>query len=134
MTHGSIKSPISNGTFGFDGHTRSDGHVYHTVHKDSGLYKDLLHKIHTDRVGILKRLSPPTPAWGGIGERSSRNVLWWGGEKRAGRKAIWDRESACRASEEGLPGRAAETGGQRPPARFLEANWGHPGGDRGGGV
>ncbi|ELK08721.1 Sodium-dependent phosphate transporter 2 [Pteropus alecto] len=49
MTHGSIKSPISNGTFGFDGHTRSDGHVYHTVHKDSGLYKDLLHKIHTDR-------------------------------------------------------------------------------------
>lgn len=43
------KSPISNGTFGFDGHTRSDGHVYHTVHKDSGLYKDLLHKIHTDR-------------------------------------------------------------------------------------
>ncbi|XP_004682341.1 PREDICTED: sodium-dependent phosphate transporter 2 isoform X1 [Condylura cristata] len=49
MTHGSVKSPISNGTFGFDGHTRSDGHVYHTVHKDSGLYKDLLHKIHTDR-------------------------------------------------------------------------------------
>lgn len=43
------KSPISNGTFGFDGPTRSDGHVYHTVHKDSGLYKDLLHKIHTDR-------------------------------------------------------------------------------------
>ncbi|XP_037382058.1 sodium-dependent phosphate transporter 2 isoform X1 [Talpa occidentalis] len=49
MTHGSTKSPISNGTFGFDGHTRSDAHVYHTVHKDSGLYKDLLHKIHTDR-------------------------------------------------------------------------------------
>nr|XP_008541425.1 PREDICTED: sodium-dependent phosphate transporter 2 isoform X2 [Equus przewalskii] len=49
MTQGSGKSPISNGTFGFDGHTRSDGHVYHTVHKDSGLYKDLLHKIHTDR-------------------------------------------------------------------------------------
>ncbi|XP_054994515.1 sodium-dependent phosphate transporter 2 isoform X2 [Sorex araneus] len=49
MTHGSIKSPISNGTFGFDSHTRSDGHVYHTVHKDSGLYKDLLHRIHTDR-------------------------------------------------------------------------------------
>ncbi|XP_036314786.1 sodium-dependent phosphate transporter 2 isoform X1 [Pipistrellus kuhlii] len=49
MTHGSTKSPISNGTFGFDGHTRSDGHVYHTVHKDSGLYKDLLHRIHTDR-------------------------------------------------------------------------------------
>uniref|UniRef100_A0A5F9CX71 Phosphate transporter n=1 Tax=Oryctolagus cuniculus TaxID=9986 RepID=A0A5F9CX71_RABIT len=49
MTHGSAKSPISNGTFGFDGHARSDGHVYHTVHKDSGLYKDLLHKIHIDR-------------------------------------------------------------------------------------
>ncbi|XP_007933223.1 sodium-dependent phosphate transporter 2 [Orycteropus afer afer] len=49
MTHGSAKSPISNGTFGFDGHTRSDVHVYHTVHKDSGLYKDLLHKIHVDR-------------------------------------------------------------------------------------
>ncbi|KAF3825430.1 hypothetical protein GH733_005412 [Mirounga leonina] len=49
MTHGSAKSPISNGTFGFDGHTRSDGHVYHTVHKDSGLYKDLLHRMHTDR-------------------------------------------------------------------------------------
>ncbi|XP_059541268.1 sodium-dependent phosphate transporter 2 isoform X3 [Myotis daubentonii] len=49
MTHGSTKSPVSNGTFGFDGHTRSDGHVYHTVHKDSGLYKDLLHRIHTDR-------------------------------------------------------------------------------------
>uniref|UniRef100_A0A1D5RFC4 Phosphate transporter n=1 Tax=Macaca mulatta TaxID=9544 RepID=A0A1D5RFC4_MACMU len=49
MTHGSVKSPVSNGTFGFDGHTRSDGHVYHTVHKDSGLYKDLLHKIHIDR-------------------------------------------------------------------------------------
>ncbi|XP_003464600.1 sodium-dependent phosphate transporter 2 [Cavia porcellus] len=49
MTHSSAKSPVSNGTFGFDGHTRSDGHVYHTVHKDSGLYKDLLHKIHIDR-------------------------------------------------------------------------------------
>ncbi|XP_019654262.2 sodium-dependent phosphate transporter 2 [Ailuropoda melanoleuca] len=49
MTHGSAKSPISNGTFGLDGHTRSDGHVYHTVHKDSGLYKDLLHRMHTDR-------------------------------------------------------------------------------------
>nr|XP_025741781.1 sodium-dependent phosphate transporter 2 isoform X2 [Callorhinus ursinus] len=49
MTHGSAKSPVSNGTFGFDGHTRSDGHVYHTVHKDSGLYKDLLHRMHTDR-------------------------------------------------------------------------------------
>ncbi|KAF0876758.1 S20A2 protein, partial [Crocuta crocuta] len=49
MTHSSAKSPVSNGTFGFDGHTRSDGHVYHTVHKDSGLYKDLLHRIHSDR-------------------------------------------------------------------------------------
>nr|XP_044986913.1 sodium-dependent phosphate transporter 2 [Jaculus jaculus]XP_044986914.1 sodium-dependent phosphate transporter 2 [Jaculus jaculus]XP_044986915.1 sodium-dependent phosphate transporter 2 [Jaculus jaculus]XP_044986916.1 sodium-dependent phosphate transporter 2 [Jaculus jaculus]XP_044986917.1 sodium-dependent phosphate transporter 2 [Jaculus jaculus]XP_044986918.1 sodium-dependent phosphate transporter 2 [Jaculus jaculus]XP_044986919.1 sodium-dependent phosphate transporter 2 [Jaculus jaculu len=49
MTHGSAKSPISNGTFGFDGHMKSDGHVYHTVHKDSGLYKDLLHKIHVDK-------------------------------------------------------------------------------------
>ncbi|XP_053516019.1 sodium-dependent phosphate transporter 2 isoform X2 [Artibeus jamaicensis] len=49
MTPSSVKSPISNGTFGFDSHRRSDGHVYHTVHKDSGLYKDLLHKIHSDR-------------------------------------------------------------------------------------
>lgn len=57
MTHGSIKSPISNGTFGFDGQTRSDAHVYHTVHKDSGLYKDLLHKIHSDR-GPEERPAP----------------------------------------------------------------------------
>ncbi|XP_020825223.1 sodium-dependent phosphate transporter 2 isoform X1 [Phascolarctos cinereus] len=49
MTHGSVKSPVSNGTFGFDSQMRSDGHVYHTVHKDSGLYKDLLHKIHLDK-------------------------------------------------------------------------------------
>ncbi|XP_072491156.1 sodium-dependent phosphate transporter 2 isoform X2 [Notamacropus eugenii] len=49
MTHSSVKSPVSNGTFGFDSQMRSDGHVYHTVHKDSGLYKDLLHKIHLDR-------------------------------------------------------------------------------------
>ncbi|KAK2519966.1 Slc20a2 [Columba guinea] len=49
MTHTSVKSPVSNGTFSFDGQVRSDGHVYHTVHKDSGLYKDLLHKIHLDR-------------------------------------------------------------------------------------
>ncbi|RMC13939.1 hypothetical protein DUI87_09022 [Hirundo rustica rustica] len=49
VTHTSVKSPVSNGTFSFDGHVRSDGHVYHTVHKDSGLYKDLLHKIHLDR-------------------------------------------------------------------------------------
>ncbi|MGH0171262.1 UNVERIFIED_CONTAM: hypothetical protein FKN15_068821 [Acipenser sinensis] len=50
MTNGSLKSPISNGSFSFDGHMRSDGHVYHTVHKDSGLYKDLLHKIHMGRM------------------------------------------------------------------------------------
>ncbi|XP_038603415.1 sodium-dependent phosphate transporter 2 isoform X2 [Tachyglossus aculeatus] len=49
MTHGTVKSPVSNGAFSFDGHVRSDGQVYHTVHKDSGLYKDLLHKIHIDR-------------------------------------------------------------------------------------
>ncbi|XP_053219000.1 sodium-dependent phosphate transporter 2 isoform X3 [Podarcis raffonei] len=49
MTQSMVKSPISNGTFNFDGHMKSDIHVYHTVHKDSGLYKDLLHKIHLDR-------------------------------------------------------------------------------------
>ncbi|XP_050800969.1 sodium-dependent phosphate transporter 2 isoform X2 [Gopherus flavomarginatus] len=50
MTQTTMKSPVSNGTFNFDGgHVRSDGQVYHTVHKDSGLYKDLLHKIHVDR-------------------------------------------------------------------------------------
>uniref|UniRef100_A0A3Q3LTZ3 Phosphate transporter n=1 Tax=Mastacembelus armatus TaxID=205130 RepID=A0A3Q3LTZ3_9TELE len=49
MTNGSLKSPVSNGSFSFDGHMRSDGQVYHTVHKDSGLYKDLLHKIHLGR-------------------------------------------------------------------------------------
>ncbi|KAM3823081.1 sodium-dependent phosphate transporter 2 isoform 8-T13 [Vipera latastei] len=49
MTHSTVKSPVSNGTFNFDGHMKSDIHVYHTVHKDSGLYKDLLHKIHLDR-------------------------------------------------------------------------------------
>ncbi|XP_036694695.1 sodium-dependent phosphate transporter 2 isoform X2 [Balaenoptera musculus] len=48
MTHGA-KSPVSNGTFGFDGSARSDSHVYHTVHKDSGLYKDLLHRIRDER-------------------------------------------------------------------------------------
>ncbi|XP_026978734.1 sodium-dependent phosphate transporter 2 isoform X1 [Sagmatias obliquidens] len=48
MTHGA-KSPVSNGTFGFDGPARGDGHVYHTVHKDSGLYKDLLHRIRDER-------------------------------------------------------------------------------------
>lgn len=50
MTNGSLKSPIANGSFSFDGHMRSDGQVYHTVHKDSGLYKDLLHKIHLGRM------------------------------------------------------------------------------------
>ncbi|KAF4072239.1 hypothetical protein AMELA_G00260790 [Ameiurus melas] len=50
MTNGCLKSPVSNGSFGFDGHMRSDGQVYHTVHKDSGLYKDLLHKIHVGRL------------------------------------------------------------------------------------
>ncbi|XP_034026661.1 sodium-dependent phosphate transporter 2 isoform X2 [Thalassophryne amazonica] len=49
MTNGCLKSPISNGSFSFDGQMRSDGQVYHTVHKDSGLYKDLLHKIHLGR-------------------------------------------------------------------------------------
>ncbi|MCJ8735007.1 hypothetical protein PDJAM_G00241930 [Pangasius djambal] len=50
MTNGCLKSPVSNGSFAFDGHVRSDGQVYHTVHKDSGLYKDLLHKIHVGRL------------------------------------------------------------------------------------
>ncbi|KAI1900090.1 hypothetical protein AGOR_G00046450 [Albula goreensis] len=50
MTNGCLKSPVSNGSFSFDGHIRSDGQVYHTVHKDSGLYKDLLHKIHLGRL------------------------------------------------------------------------------------
>uniref|UniRef100_A0A672L9U3 Phosphate transporter n=1 Tax=Sinocyclocheilus grahami TaxID=75366 RepID=A0A672L9U3_SINGR len=50
MTNGCLKSPVSNGGFSFDGHMRSDGQVYHTVHKDSGLYKDLLHKIHLGRL------------------------------------------------------------------------------------
>ncbi|XP_067886442.1 sodium-dependent phosphate transporter 2 isoform X4 [Heterodontus francisci] len=50
LTNGNLKSPFSNGAFNFEGHTRSDGHVYHTVHKDSGLYKDLLNRIHLDKV------------------------------------------------------------------------------------
>uniref|UniRef100_H2V0J5 Phosphate transporter n=1 Tax=Takifugu rubripes TaxID=31033 RepID=H2V0J5_TAKRU len=50
MTNGCLKSPVTNGTFSFDGQMRSDGQVYHTVHKDSGLYKDLLHKIHLGRM------------------------------------------------------------------------------------
>ncbi|XP_062995570.1 sodium-dependent phosphate transporter 1 [Elgaria multicarinata webbii] len=29
----------------------SSGHHYHTVHKDSGLYKELLHKLHLAKVG-----------------------------------------------------------------------------------
>ncbi|XP_077456138.1 sodium-dependent phosphate transporter 2 isoform X1 [Stigmatopora argus] len=57
MTNGSLKSPISNGSFNFDGHMRSDGQVYHTVHKDSGLYKDLLHKIHLGRMDDNERPS-----------------------------------------------------------------------------
>ncbi|XP_051973308.1 sodium-dependent phosphate transporter 1-B [Xyrauchen texanus] len=33
-------------------HTPSNGYTqYHTVHKDSGLYKDLLHKLHLAKVG-----------------------------------------------------------------------------------
>uniref|UniRef100_A0A8D0DB05 Phosphate transporter n=1 Tax=Sander lucioperca TaxID=283035 RepID=A0A8D0DB05_SANLU len=55
MTNGCLKSPISNGSFSFDGHMRSDGQVYHTVHKDSGLYKDLLHKIHLGRMDDTDR-------------------------------------------------------------------------------
>uniref|UniRef100_A0A3P8VRN5 Phosphate transporter n=1 Tax=Cynoglossus semilaevis TaxID=244447 RepID=A0A3P8VRN5_CYNSE len=50
MTNGCLKSPVSNGSFSFERPTRSDGQVYHTVHKDSGLYKDLLHKIHLGRM------------------------------------------------------------------------------------
>lgn len=50
LTNGTLKSPFSNGTFNFEGHSRSDGHVYHTVHKDSGLYKDLLHRMHLDKI------------------------------------------------------------------------------------
>ena len=49
MTNGCLKSPLANGSFSFD-HMRSDGQVYHTVHKDSGLYKDLLHKIHLGKL------------------------------------------------------------------------------------
>uniref|UniRef100_A0A673MF45 Phosphate transporter n=1 Tax=Sinocyclocheilus rhinocerous TaxID=307959 RepID=A0A673MF45_9TELE len=75
MTNGCLKSPVSNGGFSFDGHMRSDGQVYHTVHKDSGLYKDLLHKIHLGRLE-----DEPTPVWlllyGGIGICAG---LWvWG--------------------------------------------------------
>ncbi|XP_066568351.1 sodium-dependent phosphate transporter 2 isoform X2 [Amia ocellicauda] len=58
MTNGCLKSPISNGSFTFDGHMRSDGHVYHTVHKDSGLYKDLLHKIHLGRLDDDRSVPP----------------------------------------------------------------------------
>lgn len=63
MTNGTLsmsKSPLSNGSFTFGGeHIRSDGQVYHTVHKDSGLYKDLLHKIHLGR--LEDDHSAPTP-------------------------------------------------------------------------
>uniref|UniRef100_A0AAX7V7L6 Phosphate transporter n=1 Tax=Astatotilapia calliptera TaxID=8154 RepID=A0AAX7V7L6_ASTCA len=61
MTNGSLKSPISNGSFSFDGHMRSDGQVYHTVHKDSGLYKDLLHKIHLGRMDDNERSNAGPP-------------------------------------------------------------------------
>uniref|UniRef100_A0A674N0X5 Phosphate transporter n=1 Tax=Takifugu rubripes TaxID=31033 RepID=A0A674N0X5_TAKRU len=75
MTNGCLKSPVTNGTFSFDGQMRSDGQVYHTVHKDSGLYKDLLHKIH---LGLMQDAA--TPVWllfyGGIGICAG---LWvWG--------------------------------------------------------
>ena len=59
MTNGCLKSPVSNGSFSFDGHVRSDGQVYHTVHKDSGLYKDLLHKIHVGRLEDERANSRP---------------------------------------------------------------------------
>uniref|UniRef100_A0A672RP18 Phosphate transporter n=1 Tax=Sinocyclocheilus grahami TaxID=75366 RepID=A0A672RP18_SINGR len=59
MTNGCLKSPVSNGGFSFDGHMRSDGQVYHTVHKDSGLYKDLLHKIHLGRLEDERSSSRP---------------------------------------------------------------------------
>lgn len=61
MTNGSLKSPIANGSFTFDGHVHSDGHVYHTVHKDSGLYKDLLHKIHLGRMDDSERPGSGAP-------------------------------------------------------------------------
>lgn len=61
MTNGCLKSPVSNGSFSFDGHMRSDGQVYHTVHKDSGLYKDLLHKIHLGRMDDSERTASNAP-------------------------------------------------------------------------
>ncbi|MEQ2177247.1 hypothetical protein GOODEAATRI_001744 [Goodea atripinnis] len=61
MTNGCLKSPIANGSFTFDGHMRSDGQVYHTVHKDSGLYKDLLHKIHLGRMDDTDRSGAQQP-------------------------------------------------------------------------
>uniref|UniRef100_A0A8C6P4N0 Phosphate transporter n=1 Tax=Nothobranchius furzeri TaxID=105023 RepID=A0A8C6P4N0_NOTFU len=61
MTNGSLKSPVANGSFTFDGHMRSDGQVYHTVHKDSGLYKDLLHKIHLGRMDDTDRSGTQQP-------------------------------------------------------------------------
>ncbi|MEQ2208266.1 hypothetical protein XENOCAPTIV_011675, partial [Xenoophorus captivus] len=61
MTNGCLKSPIANGSFTFDGHMRSDGQVYHTVHKDSGLYKDLLHKIHLGRMDDNDRSGAQQP-------------------------------------------------------------------------
>ncbi|NP_001071014.1 sodium-dependent phosphate transporter 2 [Danio rerio] len=77
MTNGCLKSPVSNGGFSFDGHMRSNGQVYHTVHKDSGLYKDLLWMIY-DQGGVMQDAA--TPVWllfyGGVGICAG---LWvWG--------------------------------------------------------
>ncbi|KAJ8414989.1 hypothetical protein AAFF_G00025120 [Aldrovandia affinis] len=47
-------NPQSNGQILFNHNTAlsSNGYSqYHTVHKDSGLYKDLLHKLHLSKVG-----------------------------------------------------------------------------------
>ncbi|XP_061412311.1 sodium-dependent phosphate transporter 2-like [Lethenteron reissneri] len=46
----------------------ADGH-YHTVHKDSGLYKDLLHKMHLDRV--LESGPPEQPVYKPIRRNNS---------------------------------------------------------------
>uniref|UniRef100_A0A8C3A188 Phosphate transporter n=1 Tax=Cyclopterus lumpus TaxID=8103 RepID=A0A8C3A188_CYCLU len=82
MTNGCLKSPISNGNFSFDsGHVRSDGQVYHTVHKDSGLNAIgplvALWMIY-DQGGVMQ--DADTPLWllfyGGIGICAG---LWvWG--------------------------------------------------------
>lgn len=54
-SNGSTKTPsqveLSN-QFNRPAQTPSNGYTqYHTVHKDSGLYKDLLHKLHLAKVG-----------------------------------------------------------------------------------